>query len=557
MLSTFLLVFAAQVAAPDMVLFHGSIHPDADVVESAETLPTALALRDGRVLAIGSDGEMLALADDQTSRWDLKGHHVYPGFTDAHLHLMGIGAAAENLDLMETTSWEDIVAAVVQRATSQAANSWVIGRGWDQNDWRQTDFPHHLLLSEELPDTPVILVRVDGHALIANAAAMRLAGISKDTPDPAGGRILRDAQGEATGVFVDTAMDLIWQAMPRSAAAGQAQRYAQTAQTVLHRFGITSVHDAGVGPGRLAALESMAKAGDLKLRVHVMLDGSNESQLKEWFARGPAADLAGNGTLAVRAVKLYADGALGSRGAHMLEDYSDESGNRGLAVLTPKQIESVAKRAFASGFQVCTHAIGDRGNRTVLDVYERVASKAMEQLRAARWRVEHAQIIALEDIPRFGTLGIVPSMQPQHQTSDMPWAEDRVGPERIHGAYAWRSLLAAGVRIPSGSDAPVERLDPLAAYLAAVSRRTRSGQPEAGWYPEERMTPQEARQSMTTWASWAAFREDDLGKLLPGFHADLVVLNGPLDAVEPDAVNRLEILATVFAGEVVFRQAMR
>jgi len=325
----------------------------------------------------------------------------------------------------------------------------------------------------------------------------------------------------------------------------------------LHQHGITSAHDAGVGPAALTVFQQMAQDESLQLRVHAMLNGANETQLQEWFARGPSHDVTGNGRLAVRSIKLYADGALGSRGAHMLADYSDEQGNQGLAVSSAKQIADVAERAFANGFQVCTHAIGDRGNRIVLDVYESIAGKAKEQLRAARWRVEHAQVIAPEDIPRFGTLGIVPSMQPQHQTSDMPWAEERVGPERIRGAYAWRSLLDNGVRIPSGSDAPVERLDSLAAYLAAVSRQTRSGEPSGGWYPEERMTPQEARQSMTTWAAWSAFREDDLGRLLPGYHADLVILNAPLEAIEPKAVGQIQIEATVFAGDVVYRRSSR
>ncbi len=557
MLTLLLLTCAVQAQAPDLVIYHGVIHPDADVVETAATLPTAIALRDGRVLALGSDEDILALADADTERWDIHGRHVYPGFTDAHIHLMGLGGAELNLDLMGTESWEDIVALALEWRQSHGEDSWIVGRGWDQNDWRNTDFPVHHRLSEALPETPVVLVRVDGHALIANAAAMRLAGVTKDTPDPPGGRILRDQNGELTGVFVDTAESLLWRVVPAANGEQELRKKALLAQKRLHQHGITSAHDAGVGPAALAVFTQMAKEESLQLRVHAMLNGSNETQLQEWFARGPAHDVTGNGRLAVRSIKLYADGALGSRGAHMLADYSDEQGNRGLAISTAEQIAKVAERAFASGFQVCTHAIGDRGNRIVLDVYERIAGKALERLRAGRWRVEHAQIIALEDIPRFGSLGVVPSMQPQHQTSDMPWAEERVGPERIRGAYAWRSLLDGGVRIPSGSDAPVERLDSLAAYLAAVSRQTRAGQPAGGWYPEERMTPQEARQSMTTWAAWSAFREDDLGKLLPGYHADLVLLSKPLDIVEPKAVGQIEIEATVFAGEVVYRRASR
>jgi len=537
--------------APQAVLYGGHIHADADAGVAATA--TAIALERGRVLAIGTDAEMLALAAKSTRKLDLHGQHVYPGFTDAHAHLLGIGAQTEELNLVDTESFEDIVALVVARAQELPAGAWLMGRGWDQNDWRLQVFPHHALLSAALPEIPVVLSRIDGHALLANAAAMRLAGISAATPDPPGGRILRDQEGNPTGVFIDAAQSLIGQAIPALDRA-TLQRRALAGVTELHRRGITAIHDAGEGPDAIAVLRELASKELLQQRVHLMLDGSNEALLQEWFARGPAKDLGGHGTLAIRAVKLYADGALGSRGAELLADYSDEPGNRGLGVTPSARMEEVARRALAAGFQVCTHAIGDGGNHRVLDVYQKVGAKEPERLRAARWRIEHAQVIAPEDIARFAALGIIPAMQTQHQTSDMPWAEQRLGPERIHGAYAWRSLIDAGCLIANGSDAPVERLDPIGAFIAAVSRSTRKGQPEGGWYPQQSMTPQEALQSMTTWAARAAFREADLGKLLPGYRADLVILSAPLQGKDSASLNHVQVLATWFAGVEVYRQ---
>lgn len=537
----------------DLIVSGGAIH----VGGAGDGVVEALALRGGRVVAAGAESAVRRdCAGPGTAVLELDGRAVYPGFQDAHLHLAGIGFAALQADLMGTASYAEVVARARAKAAELPAGAWVQGRGWDQNDWTETSFPTHDALSAALPDRPCALTRVDGHALLANAAAMRAAGVTAATPDPPGGRILRDARGEPTGVFVDAAEGLILRAIPPPSDA-ELEEALLRGQEALHARGITGAHDAGVGARTVALAERLARTGRLKLRLHLMLDGSDEALLEEWFARGPAGDLDGDGRVAVRAVKLYADGALGSRGALLLAEYSDEPGNRGLRLIEPERLASVCARAFAAGFQVCTHAIGDAGNRMVLDAYERalgpIASWPDHPRNRARWRVEHAQVLHPDDARRFAALGVVASMQTQHQTSDMPWAGARLGAERERGAYAWRWLLDSGARLANGSDAPVERLDPIAAYCAAVHRRTLDGEPLGGWHPEQRMTPEEALLAMTEWAAWAAFREDDLGGLLPGDRADFVVLDEPFAGQEPRELARLRVLETWFAGERVWR----
>jgi predicted amidohydrolase YtcJ len=522
---------------PATVFHGGRIH----LLDADETVVEALAVRGGVVIAAGTRAAAERAAGGQAEMVDLRGRAVYPGFADAHLHLTGIGLARMQADLRGTVSEAEVVQRAVAAAAGLPAGTWLQGRGWDQNDWAAQEFPTHTALSAALPDRPAVLARVDGHAVLANAAAMRAAGVTAQTPDPPGGRILRDAAGAPTGVFVDAAEGLIMRAIPPPTEP-ELERALEIAQAELHAQGFTAVHDAGAGNREIAIYRRWARDGRLRLRVHVMLHGSDPELLEEWFARGPEPDFEGRGLLAVRAVKIYADGALGSRGALLLEDYSDEAGHHGLSLIAPNDLRAVCARARAAGFQACTHAIGDGGNRMVLDAYAAAGD------RDARWRIEHAQVLHRDDVLRFVELGVIPSMQSQHQTSDMPWAEARLGPERTRGAYAWRWLLDAGCMIPNGSDAPVETPDLRAAYCAAVHRTTLSGDPAGGWHPEQRMSPAEALRALTIWPAYAAFREADLGRLLPGCRADFVILDKALSGLNPQQIAAVKIEETWFAG---------
>ena len=541
------LLAASSCAGPpaELVLRGGPVYASA-----GDEPVEAIAVRDGNVVALGSYARSADWIGPSTEVVELDGRAVYPGFADGHAHLMGIGAMERELDLVGTRSYVE----VVERATAFAAGlpegQWLYGRGWDQNDWQEQAFPHHAALSAALPDRPVVLTRVDGHALLANAAAMRAAGVTAATPDPAGGRILRDAEGAPSGVFVDAAGSLVYAAMP---TVTQTQRIdaARRGIAALHRAGITSVHDAGASRADIAAYEFLVREGLFPIRAHVMVSGGDAEELAWWLQQGPQFDYWAAGRLTVRAVKLYADGALGSRGAALLEDYADEPGNHGL-VLTPEaRIRAVAADCLAAGFQVCTHAIGDRANRIVLDAYQAALGSSAE--RDHRWRIEHAQILHRDDIPRFAALGVVAAMQAQHQTSDMPWAEARVGPERVQGAYAWRSLIDAGAIIAGGSDAPVEGLDVIALFIASVWRVTRDGEPLGGWYPGEAMTREEALRSLTEWPAFAAFRDRREGTLEPGRRADMTIVDRDLMRASREELAEAQVWMTVFDGAVVYR----
>ena len=519
------------------ILHGGRIH----TLDSDSAIVEAMAVRAGRVLAVGTLAEVERAAGAKAERVDLNGRAVYPGFADAHLHLIGIGLERMHADFRGTRSEAEVVEHARAHASQLPAGAWLQGRGWDQNDWQDSAFPTHHALSAAIPDRPAVLSRVDGHAILVNAAAMRAAGVDVATQDPPGGRILRDPSGAPSGVFVDAAEALILRSVPEPNDA-ELERALALAQDALHEQGITAVHDAGVGERELALYRRWARDGRLKLRVHAMLHGSDPELLARHFAAGPESDYAGLGLLAVRAVKVYADGALGSRGALLLAEYADEPGNRGLQQLSRDALGALCSQARAAGFQVCTHAIGDGGNRLVLDAY------AAHGATDLRWRIEHAQVLHRDDVQRFAALGVLPSMQTQHQTSDMPWSEARLGAERERGAYAWRWLLDAGCMIANGSDAPVETLDLRAAWCAAVHRRTLDGDPLAGWHPEQRMRPDEALRAMTIWPAYAAFRESELGRLAPGYRADFVVLDRALEGLAPAAIAALRIEEVWFDG---------
>ena len=535
----------AQQQPADLVVTNGRIY----TADGARPVVDAMAIRGGRVVFVGDRAGALALTGTNTRTLDVEGRTVIPGMTDAHAHVTGLGQSLLNVDLVGTTSYEQVIAKVVARARNAPKGEWIVGRGWDQNDWGDTRWPTHEALSRAVPDHPVYLERVDGHAGLVNALALQKMGVTKATANPSGGSIERDAQGNPAGVFVDNAQELIGRAIPAQTRA-QVKNAIKLAITEMHRWGLTGVHDAGASAQVLELYEELGREGALQIRLYAMIS-DDAPTIEAWFRRGPQSGLY-DGMLWVRSVKLYQDGALGSRGAALLEPYSDNAATSGLLVSAPAHIKDVAMRALRAGFQVNTHAIGDRGNRLVLDSYE-AALKAVPTADH-RFRVEHAQILNYDDIPRFAQLGVIPSMQASHQTSDMYWAANRLGENRLRGAYAWRSLLESGVVIPNGSDFPVEYVDPLISFKSAVSRQDARGWPAGGWYPEQRMTRDEGLKSMTLWPAYAAFQENELGSLSAGKRADFVVLDQDIMRA-PDAVlQNARVVSTWVGGRVVYEK---
>jgi len=541
-------VLEAQAPA-DVVLVNGNIY----TVDNARPAASALAVRGGRVLFVGSDDEARVLAKESTHVIDLHGATVVPGIVDAHAHLLGLGNTLRRVNLAGSTSYEEVIDRVKAWSKDVKPGEWILGRGWDQTRWPGREFPTHDALSRAFPNNPVVLTRVDGHALLANAKAMELARVSAGTADPEGGRIIRLSSGAPSGVFIDNAEDLIGRVIPASTRA-DARKAILAAITESNRWGLTGVHDAGASAETIGIYEELAKAGNYSLRNYVMLSdpgvpGSPAAIGNPYLRRGPQSALY-DGHLWVRAIKLYADGALGSRGAALLAPYADEPGNSGLPVSRPEHIRAWAEAALRGGFQVNVHAIGDRGNRVVLDAVE--AALGVVPKADHRFRIEHAQVISPEDIPRFAKLGVIPSMQATHQTSDMRWAEARVGPQRIRGAYAWRSLLNTGVVIPNGTDFPVEEVNPLLTFHAAVTRQDPANTPAGGWYPEQRMTREEALRSMTIWPAYAAFQESMMGSLTPGKYADFVVLDRDIMRIPDTEILATRVVSTWIGGKRVY-----
>jgi predicted amidohydrolase YtcJ len=495
---------------------------------------------DGTVAVVGTEQEVRAAACPEARVVDLRGGTALPGLVDAHGHVAGLGRTMEQVDLHGAASAEEAARRAAERAASSGSpDAWVLGRGWDQNGWPDAAFPDRSTLDAVLPDRPVLLTRVDGHAAWANSEALRRAGIDAATPDPPGGAVLRREDGEPTGVLVDNAIDLVGARIPEP---GPEERRAAIERAVqaLASAGLTAVHDMGVSAGDLAAYEQIAQEGPLPLRIAVYLDGTQP--LPAGVTAGSLGPL-----LDVTGVKTFADGALGSRGALLLEDYADQPGHRGLAVTTTERMVDVGREAAARSLAIAIHAIGDAGIRNAIDAIELLREGGAV---AGRARVEHVQVLSPADLPRLAPLGIVASMQPVHATSDMPWAEARVGPERIRLAYAWRSVQDAGATLAFGTDFPVEAFDPLATLWAAVTRRTGEGEPAGGWYPQECVGVAEALLAMTEGAARALGAETVRGRLEPGFQADVTVLDrDPLD-VPIDDLRLLRPRMTIVDGAV-------
>ncbi|MCZ8204062.1 amidohydrolase [Gemmatimonas sp.] len=534
----------ASQSPADLIVTNARVY----TADDTRPLVEAFAVRGGRIVFTGSAREAVTLTGAATQVVDAGGRTVIPGMVDGHAHFAGLAQKLRSVDLVGTRSYDEVIARVVDRAKTTPAGSWIVGRGWDQNAWGNTAFPTHEALSAAVPDHPVILDRVDGHAALANAAAMRLAGLTAATKDPSGGKILRDAKGAPTGVLIDRASGLVENKVP-APSREELRAALKDAVARMHSLGLVGMHDAGASRESIELFEDMAAKRELNLRLYVMI-GDNAEALQHYFALGPRNALY-DGQLWVRAVKLYADGAMGSRGAALLEPYSDDPNNSGLLLSAPAHIQEVAERGLAAGFQVNTHAIGDRGNRVVLDAYER----AFAQVPRAdhRFRVEHAQILHQDDIPRFAQLGVIPSMQASHQTSDMYWIGKRLGPTRLYGAYAWQSLLKTGVVIPNGSDFPVEDVNPLISFHASIARQDARDWPAGGWYPEQRMSREDALRSMTLWPAYAGFQEQVMGSITPGKYADFVVLDQDIMRIPADLVLRTRVLSTWLAGKLVYK----
>ena len=528
----------------DLILVHGIFYP----VRPPGRIAGSLAVRGGRIVYLGGDSGALALRGPATQVVELGGRAVTPGLIDAHSHLKGLGEALEQVDLTAAASYDEVIRRVREAAVRLPRGAWVRGRGWDQNLWPDKRFPTHQALSQAVPDHPVWLQRVDGHAALLDASAMAATGIGAGTRDPQGGRLIRDAAGVPTGVLIDRAMDLA--RLPAPTRADRERRLAAAADHCV-ALGLTTVTDMGVGEDDYQAYSALVREGRLPLRAALFV-ADDEALLAHWFARGPQIDPAAR--LTVRGVKMYADGALGSRGAALIEPYSDDPGNRGLLVTPPAHLEAVARQAVAHGFQVAIHAIGDRGGMVAIDAMEQALGGPRSELR---FRLEHAQVLRLEDIERLARLGIIASMQPTHATSDMPWAGDRLGQARLAGAYAWRKVLAAGGRLALGSDFPVESADPRLGLYAAVTRQDLDGRPLGGWLPGERLSREEALRGFTLDAAWSLFLDLEVGSLELGKRADLVVFGSDPMAVPAAGIPRAAVDLTLVDGKVVYRQPRR
>ena len=543
------------VAPADLILVNGKIATVDANVPSA----TWLAARGGRIAALGSDAKGFnRYVGPGTEIIDLGGALAVPGLIESHGHFTGLGQSKLELDLTTARSWDDIVAMVGEAVKSAKPGEWIQGRGWHQDKWDRAPepnvagLPYHDALSKVSPENPVLLVHASGHSALANAKAMELSQITAATPNPDGGEIVRDPKGRAVGAFVDNAMGLIRSEAERpgpAEAEARARRLVDLAARECLVHGVTTFHDAGTSFGTVDLYKKMAEEGALPVRLYVMLSASSQALAE----RGAAYRMIGavDDHLTVRAIKRLVDGALGAHSAWLLEPYADLPSSTGLNTESIEEMKATAKFAVENGWQVATHAIGDRSNRETLDIYEE-AFKAHPDKTDLRWRVEHAQHLALSDIPRFHALGVIPAMQAIHCTSDAPWVFKRLGEKRAgEGAYVWRKLMDAGSTIPIGTDVPVERIDPMANFYAAVTRKLKDG---ASFFPEQKMTRDEALRAYTLNGANAGFEEEIKGSLTPGKLADITVLSRDILTCPEDEIPGTEVLYTIVGGKVLYRR---
>lgn len=540
--------------AADTIFYNGNIYTMDDSKPTVE----AIAVKADTFLFVGSQAEVESFQGTTTKMVDLDGKTLIPGLTEGHAHIMGVGYNLLNVDLREAKSYQEVVEMVAERAANTPEGTWILGRGWHQDKWTEKPemakgFPMHDLLSEAVPNHPVWLKHASGHAALGNAKAMELAGIDANSSQPDGGEIFMSINGP-TGIFNETAQGLVTKVIPEQTKQSDEQAL-KLALEQCFKYGITGFHQAGSGMDHISLYKEFAERGDLKLRLYVMLNGRDPELLDTYFKNGIEEDLYDN-QLTVRSVKLYADGALGSRGAWLLEEYSDAPGVHGHNVMPMEEIEEITSNAYKAGFQVCVHAIGDRANREVLDIYERTFELYPEGAPdEPRFRIEHAQHFHPDDIPRFAEMGVIPAMQAIHMSSDRPWAIDRLGQERIEwGAYMWQTLLQSGAHIVNGTDAPVEPITPLASFYASVSRKTLKGNPDGGYEPAEKMSRDQALKSYTLDAAYAAFREDRKGSIEVGKWADITIFDKNIMTIPESEILETEVAMTVIGGEIVYEK---
>jgi predicted amidohydrolase YtcJ len=553
-----LLAAALHGQPADLVLRNGKIV----TMNAAQPQVQALGVRAGKVANLGSNADAARWIGPQTQVVDLQGQLAIPGFIEGHGHFTGIGEYRLGLDLREARTWDDIVAQVARAAQKAKPGEWIVGRGWHQSKWDHAPepnvegFPLHASLDAVSPNNPVMLTHASGHATFANAAAMKAAGVTRTTPNPAGGEILKDASGDPTGLMRERASGLIagayGQWADRLTPAEQAARLRQIIDLATSEClskGITTFEDAGSSLATVDTFRAMAARSELKMRLWVMLRGSNEQlapNLDRYRIAGKDDD-----RLTVHAIKRYMDGALGSRGAWLLAPYTDKPDSVGLATEDPADIARAAELAIAHGYQLCVHAIGDRANREVLDIYEK-AFREHPDKTGLRWRIEHAQHLSAADIPRFGKLGVIAAMQAIHCTSDAPYVLLRLGPQRAEeGAYVWQKLMKSGAIVGNGTDAPVEDVSPIACYYAAVSRKLKDG---TVFYPEQRMSREEALRSYTWNNAYAGFEEQRIGSLAPGKQADVTVLSRDILMVAEDQILSTDVVYTIVGGKIAFQR---
>jgi len=532
----------------DGTIASGAPHDDAGWHPDA----AAVAIRDGAILFVGGNEQAIEYRGDATRVIDLAGATVIPGLVDSHTHVFGLGALLDQVNLVGVKTEEEAVQRIVARARSVPKGQWIVGRGWDEGAWAN-HYPDKALLSARVPDHPVYLESLHTFAGWGNQAALDAAGISATSPVPVGGEMHLGADGEPSGLFLNQAVQMLSSAVPPPSQEILTKQLLLGLERMA-ADGYTAIHDAGLDSARMNALEQLEATDRLPIRVYAMLSLRDEDLIRRWIEKGPDQDT--DSMLVTRTVKAYYDGALGSRGARLLYDYADKPGYRGVSGDDYGFNRELCAAAMKAGFQVAIHAIGDAGNREAIDILETVFRDDPSTM-ANRHRIEHAQVMSPEDIPRLGQLGIIASMEPPHAMEDKAWAEQRLGPERIRGAYAWRSLRQAGARLTFNSDNPGSDHDIFYGLHSAVTRQDKEGQPEGGWYPEQKVTIEEALRGYTTWSAYASFREDESGVIAPGRWADLTVMDiDPfvLADSEPGEILNGKIVMTIVRGKVVFER---
>ena len=521
----------------DLLVYNATIY----VVDSSFTTVDALVIKDGRIEATGKANE-LEKKYDAREKLDAGGKYIYPGFIDAHAHFVSYGTSLQTADLTGTTSWDEILTRLRDFEKKLAPEQWLIGRGWDQNDWQTREFPNNQKLNELFPGRPVLLSRVDGHAAIANQHALQLANVQPGR-SITGGEI-ETSNGVLTGILIDNAIDLVSSKIPLLNKE-QVKKAILDAQSNCFAAGLTTIDDCGLDFSSVELIKEMQAANDLKMRLYIML--SDDKKNFDYLEKN---GIIKTDRLNVRSFKVYGDGALGSRGACLLQPYNDRPGYSGFLLSNPAHFDSVANWISQRGFQMCTHAIGDSGNRTMLNVY----GKYLKDKNDLRWRIEHAQVVNQNDFRLFGKFSIIPSVQPTHATSDMYWAGDRLGPERVKGAYAYQQLLEQNGWLPLGTDFPVEDISPFKTFYAAVIRKDAKGWPADGYQVENALTREQALRGMTIWAAKSNFEEGEKGSLEPGKFADFVILDKDIMKAPATELLTIQVLKTFIHGEAVFQK---